>query len=106
MGEGLLYDTGFTYSLGRLMPRASKCRGPPNKVYDIFNIVIDLSCTCCYNLPGFCNFPCTPFQNNTVFMGVAMLSSSRHVAIHLNLPFFKNKSMLHFPTEIPCRYVS
>ena len=86
MWEGLLYDTGFTYRL-RLMPRASQSKGPPNKVYDIFNNVKDLSYTCCYNPPGFCNFACTPFQNNTVFMGVATLGSSKHVTIHLNLTF-------------------
>ena len=53
------------------VPDLPIARGPPNKVYNIFNIVIDLSYTCCYNPPGFCNFHCTPFQNNTVFMGVA-----------------------------------
>jgi hypothetical protein len=39
------YSAGFTYRLDRLKPspRASKFRGSPAKVYDIFNTVIGLS---------------------------------------------------------------
>jgi hypothetical protein len=34
----MLYSSaGFTYRLDRLKPRASKFRGPPVKVYNIFN---------------------------------------------------------------------
>jgi hypothetical protein len=42
MGEGLLYDTGFTYRFDRLKPGASKFRGPLAKVYAFFNTVIDV----------------------------------------------------------------
>jgi len=35
-----VYSAGFTYRLDRLKPRASKFRGPPVKVYNIFNTVI------------------------------------------------------------------
>jgi hypothetical protein len=35
-------SAGFTYRLDRLKPRASKFRGPPTKVYNIFNTVIIL----------------------------------------------------------------
>ena len=53
-------SAGFPYRLGRLKPRASTSRGPLVKVYNIF-------CHChkpfLHMLP-FCNFPCTPFQNN------------------------------------------
>ena len=37
------HSVGFTYRLDKLKPRASKFRGPPAKVYDIFNTVIRLS---------------------------------------------------------------
>ena len=32
------------------------------------DFVIYLSYTCCYNPPGFCNFPSTPFQNSTIYL--------------------------------------
>jgi len=34
------HSAGFTYRLDRLKPRASKFRGPPVKVCNIFNTVI------------------------------------------------------------------
>jgi hypothetical protein len=42
------HDTsaGFTYRLDRLKPRDSKFRGPPAKVYNIFNTVIRNFCVC------------------------------------------------------------
>ena len=43
----------FTYRLDRLKPRASIFRGPPVKVYNIFNTVISLSHLCCHN---YCTF--------------------------------------------------
>jgi hypothetical protein len=46
MGEGLLYDTGFTYRFDRLKPGASKFRGHLAKVYKYFNTVIGLSHLC------------------------------------------------------------
>ena len=48
-----LYTTipsaGFTYRLSRLKPRAPISRRPPAKVYNILDIVIDLSYTCCHD---------------------------------------------------------
>jgi hypothetical protein len=38
-----LGSAGFPYRLDRLKPRASKFMGPPSKVYNIFNTVIELS---------------------------------------------------------------
>ena len=40
-----------------------------------------------------------------IYSGVATLGSSRHVPIHKFDNFFLYKTMLHFPTEYPCRYV-
>ena len=40
----------FTYRLNRLKPRASKFRGPPAKVYTVFNTIIGLSNLCCHNV--------------------------------------------------------
>jgi hypothetical protein len=48
-------SAGFTYRLDRLKPRASKSRGPPTKVYNIFNTVIGLSHLCCHNILYFLN---------------------------------------------------
>jgi len=33
-------SAGFTYRLDGLKPRASKYKGPPAKVYDVFNAII------------------------------------------------------------------
>jgi hypothetical protein len=44
------YSAGFTYRLDRLKPRASTFRGPPVKVYTIFNTVIELAHLCCHNI--------------------------------------------------------
>jgi hypothetical protein len=42
------HSAGFTYRLDRLKPRDSRFRGPPTKVYNIFNTVIELSHLCCH----------------------------------------------------------
>ena len=44
------HSAGFTYRLDRLKPRVSKFRGPPAKVYIIFNTVIRLSHLCCHSV--------------------------------------------------------
>jgi hypothetical protein len=49
------YSSRFTYRLDRLKPRASKFRGPPAKVHNIFNTVIWLSHLCCHNVLYFLN---------------------------------------------------
>jgi hypothetical protein len=41
LGEGVS-STGFMHRLDRLKPRASQFRGPPDKVYNIFNTVHDI----------------------------------------------------------------
>jgi hypothetical protein len=46
--KNTLSSAGFTYRLDRLKPRASTFRGPPAKVYNIFNTVIGLSHLCCH----------------------------------------------------------
>ena len=50
-------SSGFTYRLDRLKPRASKYRGLPAKVHNIFNTVIGLSHLCCHNVLYFLNNP-------------------------------------------------
>ena len=50
-------SSGFTYRLDRLKPTASRFRGPPVKVYNIFNTVIGLSHLCCHNVLYFLNNP-------------------------------------------------
>ena len=57
-------SAGFIYRLNRLKPRASTFRGPPAKVYIIFNIVIGFSHLYCHNVivlfkQPFSNFPYT-----------------------------------------------
>ena len=54
-------SAGFTYRLNRLKPRASKFRGSPARVYNIFNTVIGLSHLCCHNVMYFLNNPSVIF---------------------------------------------
>jgi hypothetical protein len=54
MGRG---SDGFTHRLDRLKHRATKCKGPPAKVYNIFNTVIGLSHLCCQKVLYFLNNP-------------------------------------------------
>jgi len=64
-------SAGFTYRLDRLKPRASRFRGPPAKVFNIFNTVIGLSHLCCHNVRYFLDNPSviflTQFQNMVEF---------------------------------------
>ena len=48
-------SAGFTNRLDRLKPRASKFRGPPANVYNMFNTVIGLQHLCCHNVLYFLN---------------------------------------------------
>ena len=50
LGTETLFSVGFTYRLDRLKPRASTFRGPPAKVYFLFNVFIGLSHLCCHNV--------------------------------------------------------
>ena len=47
-GSASVCSAGFTYRLDRLKHMASKFRGPPAKVYIIFNTIIGLSHLCCH----------------------------------------------------------
>jgi hypothetical protein len=58
MGRG---SDGFTHRLDRLKSRATKCKGPPAKVYNIFNTVIGLSHLCCQKVLYFLNNPSVIF---------------------------------------------
>jgi len=44
-------SAGFTYRLDGWKPRASEFRGPPAKVYILFNTVICFSQLCCHDNP-------------------------------------------------------
>jgi hypothetical protein len=71
----------FTYRLNRLKPRASKFRGPPAKVYIIFNIVIGFSHLCCHNVivlfkQPFSNFPYTVALHFRILQNFKHSSSS------------------------------
>jgi hypothetical protein len=61
----------FTYRLDRLRHRASRYRGPPVKVFNIFNTVIGLSHLWCHNVLYFLNnlsvIFLTQFQNMVEF---------------------------------------
>ena len=63
----VIFSVGFTYRLDRLKHRASRFRGAPAKVLNIFNTVIGLSHLCCHNVLYFLNNPSviflTQFQN-------------------------------------------
>ena len=53
------HSAGFPYSLDRLKPRASKLRGPPAKVYNIFlTLLLDFHT---YVVIAYCTFK-TTFQ--------------------------------------------
>ena len=54
-------STWYTYRLNRLKPKASTFRGPPAKVYNIFNTVIGLSHLCCHSVLYFLNNPTVIF---------------------------------------------
>ena len=71
----------FTYRLDRLKPRASKLRGAPTKVYNIFNTVIGLSHLCCHNVlyflkQPFSNFPYTVAVHFRILQNCKYPSSS------------------------------
>jgi len=56
-GFNLPYDTGFTYRLDKLKPRASTFKGPPAKVYTVLNTVIGPSHLCCHDILYFLSNP-------------------------------------------------
>ena len=87
----------FTYRLDRLKPRASKFRGPPIKVYNIFNTVIGLSHLCCYNILYFLNNPSVIFIKHwhSISEHCRILNTSHHLRLYCNwlstLPSFSSR---------------
>ena len=76
----------FTYRLDRLKPRASKFRGPPVKVYTIFNTVIGLSHLCCFNILYFLNNPSVIFIKHwhSISEYCRILNTSHHLHLYCN----------------------
>ena len=60
-------SAGFTYKIDRMKSMASKFRGPPAKVYNIFDAAFGLSYLCCNNALYSLNNTYTPFQNIAEF---------------------------------------
>jgi hypothetical protein len=87
-------SAGFTYRLDRLKPRFSKFRGPPAKVYNIFNTVIGLSLmlsqrTVLLKQP-FSNFP------YTVALHFRILQTFKHPSSFLPLLKLIKKTSIFF----------
>jgi hypothetical protein len=83
-------NAGFTYRLDRLKPRASECRGPPAKVYNILNTVIGLSHLCCQKVLYFLNNPSVIFltQLHSISAYCRILKTPHHLRLysHIHLP--------------------
>ena len=79
-------SAGFTYGLNRLKPRDSKFKGPPAKVYDIFNTVIGLSHLCCYNILYFLNNPSEIFitQLHSISEYCRIVNTPHHLHLYWN----------------------
>ena len=71
-------SAGLPYMHDRLKPRAAKFRGPPVKVHNIFNTVIELSHLCSHNV--------LYFQNNPSVIFLTQLHSIAEYCIILNTP--------------------
>jgi hypothetical protein len=80
----MICSAGFTYRPDRLKPRTSNFRGPPAKVYHIFNNVIGLSHLCCHNVLYFLNKPSVIFltQLHSISEYCRILNTPHH---HLRL---------------------
>ena len=73
-------SAGFTYRLDRLKPRASKFRGPPVKVYNIFKTVIGLS-HLSFHKKSFSSFPYTVALHFRILQNFKHPSSSAFIEI-------------------------
>ena len=82
----LLHRARFTYRLDRLKPRASKFRGPPVKVYNIFNTVIGLPHLCCHNVPYFLSDPSVIYLTQLHFISeyCRILNTPHHFCLYWN----------------------
>ena len=76
----------FTYRLDRLKPRASTYRGPPAKVYNIFNTVIWISHLCFNNVLYFLNNPSVIFltQLHSISEYCRILSTPHNLCLYWN----------------------
>ena len=79
-------STGFTYILDRLMPRASKFRGPSAKVHNMLNIVIGLQHLCCHNVLYFLNNTSVIFltQLHSISEYCRILNTPHHLCLYWN----------------------
>ena len=79
-------SAGFTNRLDRLKPRVSQFRGPPAKVYDIFNTVIGLSHLCCHNVLYFLNNSSIIFltQLHSISEYCRILNTLHHLCLYGN----------------------
>ena len=84
------FSAGFTYRLDRLKPRASKLRGPPAKLYNIFIIVIGISHLCSHNVLYFLN-------NSSVIFLTQLHSISEYCRI-LNTPSSSKFAFFNLPS--------
>jgi hypothetical protein len=75
---------GFTYRLDRLKLRASAFRGPPTKVYNIFNTIIGLSHLCCHNVLDFLINPSTIFliELHSISEYCRILNTPHHLCVY------------------------
>ena len=82
----MIYSAGFTYRPYRLKTRASNFRGPPPKVYHIFNNAIGLSHLCCHNVLYFLNNPsviCLA-QLHSISEYCRILNTPHHLRLYWN----------------------
>ena len=78
----------FTYRLDRLKPRASRFRGPPTKVYNVFNTVIGLSHLCCHSVLYFLIKPSVIFltQLHSISEYCRILNTPHHLCLYSKRP--------------------
>ena len=72
----------ITYRLDRLKPKASNFRGPPAKVYNIFNTVTELSHWCCHSVMYFLNNPSVIFL--TQLHSISEYCTPHHLCLYWN----------------------
>jgi hypothetical protein len=79
-------SAGFTYRLDRLKPGASTFRGPPAKVYVVFNTVIWISHLCFNNVLYFLNNPSVIFltQLHSISEYCRILNTPYHLRLYWN----------------------
>ena len=85
-GHSKISSAGFSYRLNRLKPRASKFRGPPVMMYNIFNTstVIGLSHLFCHSVLYFLNNPSVIFltQLHSISEYCRILNTPHHLRLY------------------------